>query len=117
LKNSQFFLTGVAQGTVSSHPPIFSPDDDAENETLNINYRFTELDLVGTVRIFDANGREVRLLAANQLLGTEGVFTWDGTMDDGRKARIGAYIILFETFEPGGTTQTYKLTTVLGGRL
>jgi flagellar hook assembly protein FlgD len=102
---------------VSTDPAIFSPDNDGYQDVLNINYLFEQTDVVGTVKIFDATGREVRLLVANVLLATEGVFTWDGTTDDGAKARIGPYILLFETFEPGGTTQTYKLTTVLGGRL
>ena len=117
LKNSQFYLTTSASGSVSTDPAIFSPDNDGYQDVLNINYRFEQTDVVGTLKIFDANGREVRLLVANMLLATEGVFTWDGTTDDGTKARIGPYILLFETFEPGGTTQTYKLTTVLGGRL
>jgi len=117
LKNSQYYLTLAAQGEVTTDPAIFSPDSDGHQDVLNINYRFEVTDMVGTIRIFDANGREVRLLAANQLLATEGVFTWDGTTDNGTKTRIGPYIILFETFEPGGTSHTYKLTTVLGGRL
>jgi hypothetical protein len=84
---------------------------------LNIAYRFEGLDRVGTLRIFDSNGRLVRLLVANQTLGTEGVLTWDGTTDGVTKGRIGAYIILFEVFGPDGMSETYKLSTVLGGRL
>lgn len=117
LKNSQFYLTLAAQGEVTTDPAIFSPDSDGYQDVLNINYRFETTDMVGTIKIFDANGREVRLLVANQLLATEGVFTWDGTTDNGTKTRIGPYIILFETFAPSGTSHTYKLTTVLGGRL
>jgi hypothetical protein len=117
LKNSQFYLTAASQGEVTTDPAIFSPDSDGLQDVLNINYRFEATDMVGTIRIFDANGREVRLLIANQLLATEGVFTWDGTTDEGTKTRIGPYIILFETFEPSGSSHTYKLTTVLGGKL
>lgn len=117
LKNSQFYLTLAAQGEVTTDPAIFSPDSDGYQDVLNINYRFETTDMVGTIKVFDANGREVRLLVANQLLATEGVFTWDGTTDNGTKTRIGPYIILFETFAPSGTSHTYKLTTVLGGRL
>lgn len=117
LRNSQFNLTLGATGEVSTDPPIFSPDNDGHQDVLNISYRFEGLDRVGTVRIFDSNGRLVRLLAANQTLGTEGVLTWDGTTDGVTKGRIGAYIILFEVFGPDGNTETYKLSTVLGGRL
>lgn len=117
LRNSQYNLTLGATGEVSTDPAIFSPDNDGYQDVLNISYRFEGLDRVGTVRIFDSNGRLVRLLAANQLLGTEGVLTWDGTTDGVTKARIGAYIILFEVFGPDGKSETYKLSTVLGGRL
>lgn len=117
LRNSQFNLTLGATGVVSTDPPIFSPDNDGHQDVLNISYRFEGLDRVGIVRIFDSNGRLVRLLAANQTLGTEGVLTWDGTTDGTTKARIGVYVILFEVFGPDGKTETYKLSTVLGGRL
>jgi len=117
LRNSQYNLTLGATGEVSTDPPIFSPDNDGHQDVLNISYRFEGLDRVGTVRIFDSNGRLVRLLAANQTLGTEGVLTWDGTTDGVSKARIGAYIILMEVFGADGRTETYKLSTVLGGRL
>lgn len=117
LRNSQYNLTLGATGEVSTDPAIFSPDNDGYQDVLNISYRFEGVDRVGTVRIFDSNGRLVRLLAANQLLGTEGVLTWDGTTDGVTKARIGAYIILFEVFGPDGMSETYKLSTVLGGRL
>ncbi|MCF8258767.1 MAG: lamin tail domain-containing protein [Flavobacteriales bacterium] len=117
LSNSQYNLTLGATGEVSTDPAIFSPDNDGYQDVLNIAYRFEGLDRVGTVRIFDSNGRLVRLLATNQTLGTEGVLTWDGTTDGLTKARIGAYILLFEVFGPDGNSETYKLTTVLGGRL
>ena len=117
LRNSQYTLTLGATGQVSTDPAIFSPDNDGYQDVLNISYRFEGLDRVGTVRIFDSNGRLVRLLVANQTLGTEGVLTWDGTTDGVTKGRIGAYIILFEVFGPDGMSETYKLSTVLGGRL
>ena len=99
-------------------PEIFSPyDGDGYNDLLNINYSFNEPGYVGTIRIYDANGRPVRQLASNELLSTTGTFTWDGTSDKGEKARIGMYIILFEAFSTNGQSNTYKLSTVLGGRL
>lgn len=117
-ENSQYFPTGVANGQVSTEPEIFSPyDGDGYNDLLNINYSFNEPGYVGTIRIYDANGRPVRQLASNELLSTTGTFTWDGTSDKGEKARIGMYIILFEAFSTSGQSNTYKLSTVLGGRL
>lgn len=117
LENSQYFPTGEAVGEVSLEPEIFSPDQDGFNDVLNINYSFTGPGFVGTIRIYDSNGRPTRELATNELLSTEGTYTWDGTTDKGEKARIGAYIILFEAFSENGDKTVHKLSTILGGRL
>ncbi|MCF8463702.1 MAG: lamin tail domain-containing protein [Flavobacteriales bacterium] len=118
LENSQYYPTSGAVGDVSMDPEIFSPyDEDGYNDVLNINYSFTEPGFVGTIRIYDANGRPVRSLITNELLETAGTFTWDGTTDKREKARIGIYIVLFEAFSVSGEAKTYKLSTVLGGRL
>jgi hypothetical protein len=118
LENSQFFPTNQAVGEVSVEPEIFSPFDfDGTNDLLNIYYRFPGPGFVGTIRVYDSNGRAIRELATNELLSTEGVFTWDGTTDKGEKARIGMYVILFEAFNDSGQKSVNKLSTVLGGRL
>ncbi|MGB0918550.1 MAG: lamin tail domain-containing protein, partial [Flavobacteriales bacterium] len=117
LENSQYYPTSGAMGEVSTDPEIFSPDQDGYNDVLNINFSFTEPGLVGTIRIYDANGRDVKELATNELLGLTGTFTWDGTTDKGEKARIGAYVILFEAFNTSGDVSHHKLTTILGGQL
>ena len=117
LENSQYYPTLGAMGEVNTDPEIFSPDNDGYNDILNINFSFTEPGLVGTIRIYDANGRDVKELVTNELLGLTGTFTWDGTTDKGEKARIGAYVILFEAFNISGDVSRHKLTTTLGGRL
>ena len=118
LENSQLFLTGQADGEVSVEPEIFSPYDfDGFNDLLNIYYKFSSPGYVGTIRIYDSNGRPIRDLVTNELLATEGTYTWDGTKDSGEKARIGMYIILFEAFSDQGDKSVHKLSTVLGGRL
>ena len=67
--------------------------------------------------IYDINGRTVRTLVKNQLLATEGIFTWDGTTDNISKARIGSYIIFFEVFSESGEVKSLKKTCVLGHKL
>lgn len=117
LVNSQYYPTSISDGDVTIDPEIFSPDNDGFNDVLNINYTFTEPGNVATIRIYDANGRSVRELATNDLLGASGTFTWDGTTDKGEKARIGMYVILFESFSTSGNKSNFKMSTVLGGRL
>ncbi len=115
-KNSQFTDTQIVDDPITVSPEIFSPDMDGKDDVLNISYRFDKPGFIGTITIFDARGRMIRRLINNELLGVEGVFTWDGFSDGNLKADIGIYIILFEVFDAGGTAKTYKKTAVLGGR-
>lgn len=117
LENSLYFPTGEAVGEVSVEPEIFSPNGDDIDPVANINYSFNAPGFVATIRIYDSNGRLVRILASNDLLGSEGTFTWDGITDKGEKARIGAYIILFEAFSDKGDKSVHKLSVILGGRI
>ncbi|MCB0754530.1 MAG: lamin tail domain-containing protein, partial [Flavobacteriales bacterium] len=117
LENSQLYLTNPSSGEVSFDPEIFSPDNDGYNDVLNINYSFATPGFVATIRIYDSNGRPIRQLATNELLGTNGTYTWDGTSDNGEKARIGMYVVLFEAFNDSGDKAVHKFSVTLGGRL
>lgn len=116
-KNSQFSDATYIDDPITIDPEIFSPDMDGRDDVLNINYRFDEPGFIATITIYDSRGRLVRKLVNNELLGTEGAFSWDGITDDSQKAAIGIYIIFFEFFNTSGTVNKYKKTAVLGGRL
>jgi hypothetical protein len=115
--NSQYFPNQEPIGEVSLYPELFSPRDGNGEEVLYINFKFDAPGFVATVRVFDSNGRMVRMVAANELLSNEGFFTWDGTTDSGELARIGMYVIFFEAFSDTGEKSVHKLTAALGGRL
>ncbi|MEX2379611.1 MAG: hypothetical protein WD530_02640, partial [Vicingaceae bacterium] len=72
---------------------------------------------VGNVRIYDRNGRMIRNLVNNELLGLQGTFKWDGITEENSKARIGVYVIYFEVFNPNGDQKVYKKSAVLAGFL
>ena len=55
----------------------------------------------------------MRKLMENQLLGTDGAISWDGILDDTSKARMGAYIVLFEVFDLDGNTELFKKTVAV----
>jgi hypothetical protein len=117
-QNSEFNQSGADDGAVSITEQIFSPDGDGFNDVLNIDYNFTDPGYIANVSIYDSRGRLVRTLEHNVLLGTEkGTFSWDGTMDDRTKARVGAYIIYFEAFTTDGKVKKYKRTCVLAAKL
>lgn len=100
----------------SIEPRSFAPDDNAGPNFCTIRYTFEQPGKVATLRIFDSNGREVRTLAQNENLGTEGFFTWDGTSTTGRKASLGYYILMAEVYDTQGNYQLYKETLVIATR-
>jgi hypothetical protein len=116
-KNSQSVEDILTGEPVQLTPDIFSPDNDGYNDLLKISYMFGEPGFVANVTIFDDKGRITRELVKNELLGTEGYFTWDGINQSGEKAGIGFYIIYFEVFNQKGKVEKYKKTTILGGKL
>ncbi|MCB2219914.1 MAG: lamin tail domain-containing protein [Bacteroidetes bacterium] len=116
-RNSQFKGSIEIADEVTLEPETFSPDNDGWDDVLNIHYQFDQPGFNATIRVFDSRGRLTRLLIQNELLGTEGTFSWDGLTDDNRKAPIGIYIIYFEVFDLDRNVKKYKKTAVLGGRL
>ena len=117
-QNSEYNPGGVDDGAVSITEQIFSPDGDGYNDVLNIDYNFTDPGYVANVTIYDSRGRQVKILEHQVSLGTgQGTFSWDGTMDDRTKARVGAYVIYFEAFTTDGKVKKYKRTCVLAAKM
>jgi hypothetical protein len=115
--NSQYAAAPEASGEMTIEPSIFSPDNDGYQDLLTIAYRFEQPGFVGTMSVFDIAGREMIKLMENQLLGTEGAVSWDGLMDGGSKARMGAYVVLLEVYDLSGNVEKYKKTVTLAHRL
>lgn len=95
----------------------FSPDGDGFEDLLVLEYQTQQPGFLANIQIYDAGGRPIKRLARNYALASQGLITWDGSDNDGRKARIGIYIIQIEAFTPAGDKVSEKLTCVLAGRL
>ncbi len=116
-QNSQFLEEGSSQSAFKLTPEVFSPDNDGYEDVLQINYRMKEAGFQLNLIVYDARGRQVNRLVKNELLGTEGNFYWNGEDENGEKASMGIYILLFEYFDLEGNVNSEKLSTVLGGKL
>ena len=115
--NSQF-LAAVSNGSISLTNDVFSPDNDGFEDVLQISYQMNESGLLGKASIFDDRGRLIRKLFGNELLGSNGTFTWDGLTDNQVKASIGVYVLLFEAFSTDGREIFItKKAVTLAGRL
>ncbi len=116
-QNSQFLPEGQATGQFELENEVFSPDNDGFQDVLLINYNINQPGYVANVQIFDRRGRMVRNLVSNEIIGTQGTISWDGTTDNRSKARIGPHIVYIELFSLDGQTKVYKLPCIVAGRL
>lgn len=116
-RNSQYGKLAPMSGNFTLEPPIFSPDNDGYQDQLFVRYALPEAGFIGTVKVYDAAGREVKTLANNELLGIEGYWVWDGTITDGSKARVGVYAITFEIFAPDGRKDFFKKAVTVATKL
>lgn len=108
-------IDGIAEN-FSIEPKSFAPDDPGTPNFATISYQFANQGNVANITIYDVLGREIKKVAQNELLGTEGFFTWDGTDQTGRKVRIGYYIVFFEIYDMEGRLRSFKETIVIATR-
>jgi hypothetical protein len=116
-KNSQY-LPALMNGDFSFSSQTVSPDNDGFEDILQVNYQLSQPGLLGTFTIYDDRGRQIRQVFHNELLGSEGTFTWDGVTEDQVKASIGAYVAVFEAFKvDGGLDFTKTKVFTVAGKL
>ncbi|RYG19663.1 MAG: hypothetical protein EOO07_06410, partial [Chitinophagaceae bacterium] len=95
----------------------FSPDGDNFEDILSLDYQVTENASFATVNVYSDKGRLIKSLMKNQTIGTKGTLTWDGFSDNGQKAAVGIYIVLFDVFDLNGIKKQFKNTCVLAAKL
>lgn len=100
---------------ITIQPEAFVPGYGQPDFT-QIHYQFDQGNFVANVKIYDAQGRVVKSIAENQLLGSSGFFRWDGDRDDGARCRIGNYLVWFEVFNSEGVAKTIRKRVAVAGR-
>lgn len=119
-RNSQYYPFDLAPGSdgfFTVAETAFSPDGDGYQDFLLLTYQTDQADYLVNIRIFDAQGREIKTLVQKELLANEGVYQWDGSTSEGAKAPIGIYIIWIEYYRPDGQKRQQKLVCVLAAKL
>lgn len=117
-ENSQYLpVRPAGSNVISLAEKRFSPDGDGFEDLLLLQVEADRPGYLASIQIFDANGRLVRRLLRNEILPTNGLYKWDGTHEDGRKARIGIYVIWVELVNPDGTVERWQEGFVLAGNL
>ncbi len=116
--NSQLIPAAApGQELITIENPRFSPDNDGFEDVLLIQVTPERPGYVANIKIFDAQGRLVKDLIRNTLLGNTELFKWDGLTNENSKARIGPYVVWIELFEPEGEVLREKKTIVVAGKL
>lgn len=116
-KNSQGEIAEIGKPEVTFSPESFSPDFDGYNDEYQIEYKTTQPSCLANISVFDAAGRFVMKLANNEILGSEGKFTWNGEDQTGKRLNLGVYVVLVEIFSLSGETWHFKDGVVLTGKL
>jgi hypothetical protein len=112
-KNSIGWNNAVSSIDLSIDPSIFSPDNDGYNDLLSIRLKQSGRQGIAKVLVFDINGRLVRELAQQAIMGDEFVVLWDGLNDKGELASIGTYILYAEVFHANGDKVNLKKACAL----
>ncbi len=116
-KNSECYSSN-STGVFELSSKTISPDNDGFEDLLHIHYKMAMPGMIGTFTIFDDEGRAIRTVLKNELLASEGSFTWDGITDNSTKAPIGIYVGYFEAFEMGtGVIFNQTKALVVAGKL
>lgn len=103
---------------ISFTPNPFSPDGDGYEDNLVISYKLDNSDYLLRVNIFDRYGRHIKEMADGKPAGFEGSLIWNGLRDDGRRNRIGIYIIVFEAYDSAsGSDKAFKKPVVIARKL
>lgn len=113
-KNSNAVGMTPSTQSVTVEPEAFKPETGQPSFT-RISYQFERGGLVANVNIIDPQGRVVRSVAANEILSASGFYQWNGEMDNGRKVRIGYYMVWFEVFDEDGNVRVFKKAVAVIG--
>jgi len=118
LRNSQYLDASVSASAsrITTEPEIISPDNDGYHDLLHIRYHFDRPGNIAFVSVYNAEGRLVRVVANNYLLGTKGEILWDGLDGEGHRPPTGIYLILIEVYDLKGNVRRYKRTCIVAGR-
>ena len=68
---------------------------------------------MATIKIFDNEGRMVKTILNNEMIGNSGNLIWDGTSEGGLQLNTGMYIVWMEVFSDNGNAERFKEVIVL----
>ncbi len=116
-RNSQFLNEETLNDIFKIEPKVFDPEGSQGPAFTTISYELDQAGWVGTLGIYSVTGLLVNTLCQNQVLGTRGIFTWNGLDEKGARVRPGYYVLLAELFDLEGRVKVIKKTIVVAVKL
>ncbi|MBK7965776.1 MAG: lamin tail domain-containing protein [Bacteroidetes bacterium] len=115
--NSQYYDdTNDGSSWIQLSPELFSPDNDGYHDVLGITCTPPRSGFVVALSIYNEYGTPIRKLTEHELLGSEGMWIWNGLSDDNALQQAGIYIALLEMFHIDGDVKKIKKAFVLAKR-
>ena len=113
LKNSQKKQLTNELEVLELNPKIISPDNDGQNDFLQIDLKFEKSGYNATILIFDSQGILINSLVISVFLGAESTFYWNGLNQNEQVVQKGRYILLLEAIHPQAASIVQKKTVVI----
>lgn len=102
---------------IKIEPQVFSPNQDGLDDLLTISYWFDEPASYANLVVYSSEGRVVKRLLTNSTLQKNGFVHWDGGDENGNKANVGIYFLIFEVALPSGKKILFKEKCVIATNL
>lgn len=102
-KNSQY-RDETPGGSTGIEPPVLVEGTDS----YTIAYHLDKAGYQCRAFVFDVAGRRMAEIANHELLGTEGVLTWNGLSAGGHRLSVGIYLFYAELYHTDGKVKTCK---------
>ena len=116
-KNSQEISSYAGNENISVSPSLFSPDGDGTDDEVFLTLLPGGPGFIGNIEIYDLQGRKIKTICSNRLLGSETILSWDGNGNDDKIAPFGIYLIYIEIFNQKGVVKKYRKVVTLARRL
>ena len=91
LPNSQSFTENI-KNVFYAEPLVFNPYQPNGNSTTFLKYNLNGQGISAKIDIVDKNGKLVRNLSNNTILGSSGEIEWDGLSNSGELLPVGYYV-------------------------
>ena len=91
----------------------FSPNDDGFKDFLYLQFEPEAGNDVGSIWVYDLEGREIQQILSNEILGATTLVQWNGRNSEGQLADMGIYLIYVELWDANGNVTHYQQSCAL----